>query len=658
MNRIPALALATAIGAAIAVCRPAGATAQTLTGRVWTAIPTAADPVPDTPHTVVQFAAEDALTPTLAEELSSRIPARLAGAADPSRTRSLTWQFDRKDPVVFAFRIRERANPSRGLVGARFDVSVNGQVVHRARWPWPDPSRELPVNYYVILPKGRTTVLLEVIGGYSPAYVVVDRYQLAQSPVDLPGEPDPAVPLPHLPAMDLRNQRVDGFRGIWYTQQQFTEYGDKYSGGLGTYTAKHRPLAVYSVERERTYFVYGGHVPLPTTTLSSETAERYLVPMIAYYDHAAHRVSQPVIVHDSGGVNDPHNNPSLAMDEQGHLLVFVAGRATGQPGYVYKSVKPHSIDAFELLWAGPMNYPQPWSLPGGGFFLNFTQYTRGRELYFGRSDDGRIWSHPVKLAGFGGHYQVTELHGSTMGVAFNYHPGGNVDRRTQLYYVQTTDLGQTWTTAEGKPVSLPLDEPHNDALLFDYEAEGRLVYVKDLTFDARGRPIVLYLTSGGAEPGPAGGPRKWLIARFTGSGWERSEITHSDHNYDMGSLYVEESRWSLIAPTETGPQPFQTGGEIALWTSTDEGQTWSLARRITSGSTMNHKYVRRPLNAANPFFAFWADGDPTQPSPSRLYFTNSTGDQLYMLPHTMDTDCAEPILLDAQTPFTGKAPND
>ena len=35
---------------------------------------------------------------------------------------------------------------------------------------------------------------------------------------------------------------VNGYRGIWFTLGQVSEYGDKYSGGLGTYTAKHRPL--------------------------------------------------------------------------------------------------------------------------------------------------------------------------------------------------------------------------------------------------------------------------------------------------------------------------------------------------------------------------------------------------------------------------------
>ena len=54
------------------------------------------------------------------------------------------------------------------------------------------------------------------------------------------------------------NQKIDGYKGIWFTLGQFSEYGDKYSGGLGTYTAKHRPLAIYAPEVKKTFFVYGG----------------------------------------------------------------------------------------------------------------------------------------------------------------------------------------------------------------------------------------------------------------------------------------------------------------------------------------------------------------------------------------------------------------
>ena len=44
----------------------------------------------------------------------------------------------------------------------------------------------------------------------------------------------------------MDNQTVDGYRGIWFALGQARSgFGDKYSGGLGTYTMKHIPMAVY-----------------------------------------------------------------------------------------------------------------------------------------------------------------------------------------------------------------------------------------------------------------------------------------------------------------------------------------------------------------------------------------------------------------------------
>ena len=145
-----------------------------------------------------------------------------------------------------------------------------------------------------------------------------------------------------------RIPRDDGYRGIWFTLGQYTaapggdaywEYGDKYSGGLGTYTAKHVPIAVYAPEVKRTFFCYGG----------SRRGERYLYNMVSYYDHETDRVPRPVIVHDKGGVDDPHDNASLAIDGSGHLWVYVAGRARSRPGFVYRSARPWDIDAFERM---------------------------------------------------------------------------------------------------------------------------------------------------------------------------------------------------------------------------------------------------------------------------------------------------------------------
>jgi hypothetical protein len=47
-------------------------------------------------------------------------------------------------------------------------------------------------------------------------------------------------------SQSLENKRIPGYRPIWFELNQKYEYGDKYSGALGTYTAKHHPLAIYS----------------------------------------------------------------------------------------------------------------------------------------------------------------------------------------------------------------------------------------------------------------------------------------------------------------------------------------------------------------------------------------------------------------------------
>ena len=73
-----------------------------------------------------------------------------------------------------------------------------------------------------------------------------------------------------------QNAKADGYKGIWFTLGQFSEYGDKYSGGLGTYTANHIPIAIYSPEVKKTFFVYGG------TTAKDQ---RHLLIMISYFDH-------------------------------------------------------------------------------------------------------------------------------------------------------------------------------------------------------------------------------------------------------------------------------------------------------------------------------------------------------------------------------------
>lgn len=428
---------------------------------------------------------------------------------------------------------------------------------------------------------------------------------------------------------------AEGYRGIWFALGFKFEYGDKYSGGLGTYTSNHVPMAVYCPEVKKTFFTYGG-------TPSAD--QRQLAIMVSYYDHATGKVPRPVTLYLDPSVDDPHDNASIHIDSKGIIWIFKSGRGTSRPGLIFRSLKPYSLDSFELVSIQEFTYPQIWEKSDGGFFLLFTKYTsqkdRGpaRKLFWKTSPDGIHWSTDQMLAGFEGHYQTSGRSGNKIATFFNYHPGSNVDKRTNLYYVQTTDWGKTWTTADGQPLKLPLLQANNAARLVDYQSQGKNMYTCDLNFDKDGDPILLYVTSQGGEPGPKSDPRNWNVMHWKKGEWHTRIVTQSGHNYDMGSLYVEGNLWRIIGPTQPGPQRYGTGGEMALWTSGDEGKTWKLEKALTERSSYNHSYARRPLKATDPFYVFWADGNPFQISESHLFFSDSTGNHVLRLPYTMKGD--------------------
>jgi hypothetical protein len=442
--------------------------------------------------------------------------------------------------------------------------------------------------------------------------------------------------------MSQKARRVAGYRGIWFELGQKSQYGDKYSGGLGTYTANHQPMAVYAPAVNKTFFTYGG------TTAADQ---RHLVIMVSYYDHAKNVVPQPVVVCDKQGVNDPHDNGSLTIDEDGHLWAFVSGRGTARPGFIYRTKKPYDIESFEQVWQGEMTYPQAWWVKGEGFILLHSRYRRRpegleRQLWCMRSNDGKSWHSEVHLAAFGGHYQTSGMHKGKIATFFNYHPDCNVDKRSNVYYLESSDLGVTWTTAAGAPVKLPLVDVTNGARIADLRAVGEQMYTCDLTFDQHDRAVLLCVISRGGTPGPSGAPHEWTIFHWSGTEWLRRKITTSDHNYDMGSLYITGNTWRVIAPTDPGPQPLATGGEMVAWISHDAGITWQRERTLTANSTNNHSYARRPVAAKDPFTAFWADGHAHTFSPSRIYFTDSTGN-VFRLPDEMTKNFAEPERLPA-----------
>ena len=172
------------------------------------------------------------------------------------------------------------------------------------------------------------------------------------------------------------NAKDSGYRGIWYMNQPSgDEYKYKYSGGLGTYCAKHKPFAVYCPKANKTFFCYGG---------TAKDSNRKLIHMVSYFDHKTKTVPRPTILLDKK-TSDAHDNPVISVDDKGFVWIFSTSHGTSRPSYVHRSAAPYDIGRFELIKPTRadgdkrkpitnFSYMQAWRAGGGGFICFFTKY--------------------------------------------------------------------------------------------------------------------------------------------------------------------------------------------------------------------------------------------------------------------------------------------
>lgn len=436
---------------------------------------------------------------------------------------------------------------------------------------------------------------------------------------------NPEVVFEYAETANGRLSLADGFHGIWYMNQPSKdEYVYKYSGGMATYPWQHHPVAIYSPKAHKTFFVYGGRYSTRNT----------LLHCVSYFDHATGMVARPRILLDKK-TNDAHDNPVLCIDNQGHVLIFSSAHGTTRPAYIHRSRRPYDIDEFDCVATTNYSYPQPWNLAEQGLLLLHTRYKGGRVLHAMNSPDGMNWSEPRALAHIDeGHYQVSQVYGNRIATAFNFHPQGKgLNHRTNVYYMESSDAGHTWSNVHGQELSVPLIEVDNPALVADFASKGQLCYMRCVRFTSQGQPVILFVKSGGYQSGPQNDPRQFMTAHWTGTEWEIRQAMKCDNNYDFADLEIrEDGIWQISGATQEGPQAYNTGGEIAIWHSHDEGASWQFVKQLTMQSTYNHNFPRKPENAHRDFYLLWADGHARQLSDSVLYFTDRDGTAIWKLP--------------------------
>lgn len=428
-----------------------------------------------------------------------------------------------------------------------------------------------------------------------------------------------------------------GYAGFW----------EEVSGRSILCSAGHGPRAHYAEAVGKTFFVYNG------TSDLENGPDRRLEIMIGWFDHRDGVVCRPTRI--AGLRADPRQSPALALDDKGQILVWVPA-SQAEPGWLFVSTKPYDIGRFEEVGRVKFQRLQPLYPAKQGFVLLRDGHVPG--VFLDRSADGRNWpdrGRPVVT--IEGASFISRMHGGKTAIALSSPLSGPASV-TNLFYLESQDGGTTWSDAQGASIKLPLGPGDVNARVFDYASVGQRVWLKDLQFDAAGKPVILYVLARadrGAETAPARAsspgssarpatrtPIIWTTAHWAGRSWQITGLITSDHPCDAGCLQVDGREWRLLAPTLPGPKP-GPGGDVALWTTIDGGRSWEM-RTCTQGERYNHNHVYRPVNARPECAAFWSDADIAAPSQSRLYFADQEG-RVFRLPLQMTAETARPELL-------------
>jgi hypothetical protein len=254
-----------------------------------------------------------------------------------------------------------------------------------------------------------------------------------------PGGPVRAALAAHLSiALRDREPKLDGYRSIWYyNQPQGDEYVYKYSGGLGTYTCKHRPLAVYRPEVNKTFFCYGGTDE--TTARCCTWSRTSTTPPAPCRGRRCWSTNAPPTRTTTRSSRSTPRDTSSSSPARTEPAAFV--HLPQQTALRHRRIRADRHDQLLLHAAVPhsgQGVPFPADhLPGrpGQLFPNQPGRLRVDRAAAALAVRPRTLSdqRTVRDGEAGQRVQL-----SSAGTGLNW--------RTNLYYMETSDFGETWPT--------------------------------------------------------------------------------------------------------------------------------------------------------------------------------------------------------------------
>ncbi|WP_276256376.1 BNR-4 repeat-containing protein [Halomontanus rarus] len=375
------------------------------------------------------------------------------------------------------------------------------------------------------------------------------------------------------------------------------------------------PRAVRHVgDRERTYVCYLGG---PTGTDI----------VVGAYDHEMRSFSTSVVV-DSFSADD-HTNPSLAVREDGRILVFWAGH-NADALYYTVSREAESVASFESprrIEQDSVTYPNPVWAPDDperlSLFYRDRTHTRDAtndkygyvgdgNLYYRVSDDGGLtWGEQTRIVvppdGHYSMYFVPARGDDAVHFFFTDAERGGDAPKWNIMYAQLRD--GSFYTADDTLIAGPDDLPMTKAdleVVYDSTADGNhYAWVWDSAVDDDGNPVVAYATF------PSTLAHEYRYARWDGDEWRDYHLADAGRYiarrpielHYSGGLSLDRDDPSVVyGCVSRGEQCV-----LERFETDTGGETWA-KRAVTKRPTSCDIRPVVPRNAGDDLPVFWLTG--------------------------------------------------
>jgi len=298
---------------------------------------------------------------------------------------------------------------------------------------------------------------------------------------------------------------------------------------------------------------------------------------IITYTPATKTWSDPVFVF--AGAND-HGTPVILIDDLGYIHLICDGH--GSPIYYFRSDNPYDITAWtqrDTFQEG--TYPSFIQTADGMFYVFCRNKDLGdgqRWIYKTSDDRGITWSDEIDMT------EATNYWGFRLDNNDRIHCFGHqcvdtsINRFNEIYFYFD---GTNFKNTAGDILTYPF----SDADVMIYDSETKYTGYPTLDFDEDNEPCYIFVLS------PIAGNStncKYMFARKSGTSWSF---------YDMGVMANDILQRSFLdiktnlimdayltkGGVGTG-DPYNYGGFIEKWTTTDGGVTWSFIEVVANRS--------------------------------------------------------------------------